>query len=99
MTYLSGYEISNKQPNIRVVYIPDIKIYNTITNLFTESSNAGIMLMQFGAACVKALSFEGVQSLRNEKFDLVILHAALTDCFLSFVYELKVCSFFIHIHK
>ncbi|MPC94841.1 hypothetical protein E2C01_090029 [Portunus trituberculatus] len=41
-------------------------------------------------ACNKALAYEGVQRLNEEKFDLVLLYTDLTDCFLSFAHKLKV---------
>lgn len=63
-------------------------------NLFTTNHHIAIasIYKEMEVACVNALANEGVQELNNERFDLVMLHSSINDCFLSFVHQLQVCS-------
>ncbi|MPC54461.1 hypothetical protein E2C01_048378 [Portunus trituberculatus] len=94
VTYLSGFESTKERPNIRVVFVPDVQILKKLRNLFTDNVNTAFAAIfdDMLEVCVKALSYEGVQRLNDEKFDLVILHAGLTECFLSFAHKLKVSA-------
>ena len=95
VTYLSGYEKSSSHPNIKVVVVPDVNILNKMPNIFTTNmfTVLGAMYNDLKKACIKALEYEEVQRLNNEKFDLLILYTDLTECFLSFAHKQKVCSF------
>ncbi|KAK8394676.1 hypothetical protein O3P69_005862 [Scylla paramamosain] len=101
VTCITGYEFSTKKPNIRMVFIPDIQIYNKMPNLFESDSRTAVsfLLELLKTACVKALSYEEVQSLREEKFDLILVQAVGSECFLSFVHELKVPFIFVNPNK
>lgn len=91
---MAGYTVSSKSPNIRVVKVPDeVQILNKVPNLFTNNQHLAMasIMKEMEVACVNALAYEGVQKLRDEKFDLVIVHAAVSECFLSFVHQLQVC--------
>ncbi|KAG0726461.1 hypothetical protein GWK47_036503 [Chionoecetes opilio] len=101
VTYLSGYESSNKHPNIRVIFVPDIQIFNNMQQLFTTDSRTAMtsILDDMKRTCIKALAYEGVQRLVDEKFDLVILHIAFSECFLSFVHNLKIPFIFVNPNK
>ncbi|XP_050735224.1 UDP-glycosyltransferase UGT5-like isoform X1 [Eriocheir sinensis] len=93
VTYVAGYTVSSKSPNIRVVKVPDeVQILNKVPNLFTNNQHLAMasIMKEMEVACVNALAYEGVQKLRDEKFDLVIVHAAVSECFLSFVHQLQV---------
>ncbi|KAG0711502.1 hypothetical protein GWK47_020496 [Chionoecetes opilio] len=72
VTYLSAYESSNKHPYIRVIFVPDIQIYNNMQQLFTTDSGTAMLsiLDDMRRTCIKALAYEGVQRLMDEKFDL-----------------------------
>ena len=94
VTYVSGYELTKPRPDIRVVFVPGVQIFENLPNLFTTKTHTamGSILDAIQTVCVKALGCEAVQSLKDEKFDLVMLHAGLTECFLSFAHNSKVCS-------
>ena len=95
MTYITGYETPKKHPNIRVVFVPDVNVLEKVPSYFNTSSHKALTKIygELQEICLRALAYEGVQSIKNEKFDLVILYAAFTECFLSFVHKLKVCCF------
>ncbi|XP_045120213.1 UDP-glycosyltransferase UGT5-like [Portunus trituberculatus] len=101
VTYLSGFESTKERPNIRVVFVPDVQILKKLRNLFTDNVNTAFAAIfdDMLEVCVKALSYEGVQRLNDEKFDLIILHAGLTECFLSFAHKLKVPFIFVNPNK
>ena len=95
VTYVTGYERSSSHPNIKVVVVPDVNVYEKMPNTFTTNRYAalGAIYKDMSSVCIKALLNEDVQRLNDEKFDLVILYAVLTECFLSFAHKQKVCSF------
>lgn len=92
---MTGYEPYNKSPNIKIVVVPGVNLYEKMHIPFTNIRRPGATMLSIYSdmrtICVEALSYKGVQSLTEEKFDLIILHAALTECFLLFVHKLKVC--------
>lgn len=94
MTYIAGYEPSKRLPNVKVVVVPGVQIFENMPNLFTHTVHTAMtsLIDDMKTVCVDALSYEGVQKLRDEKFDLVILHIGITECFLTFAYELQVCD-------
>ncbi|KAK8394674.1 hypothetical protein O3P69_005860 [Scylla paramamosain] len=101
VTYVTGYEMSSSHPNIRVVVVPDVNIYEKMPNLFTTDTFTAMDAIydDLKEVCIKALAFEAVQRLNDEKFDLLILCAALTECFLSFAHKLKVPFIYIYSNK
>lgn len=94
MTYIAGYEPSTRHPNIKVVLVPGVQIFENMPNLFTTDVHTGMSAIfdDLKKVCTDALGHEGVQRLRKEKFDLLILHMGLTECFLTFAHELQVCN-------
>lgn len=101
VTYVTGYEKSSSHPNIRVVVVPDVNIFDKMPNLFTTDrfTAIGAIYNDMKEVCIKALSHEAVQRLNDEKFDLVILYLALTECFLSFAHKLKVPFIYVNPNK
>ncbi|XP_045119842.1 UDP-glycosyltransferase UGT5-like isoform X1 [Portunus trituberculatus] len=101
VTYISGYKKSSSHPNIREVVVPDVNIFEKMPSLFTTDrfTAIGAIYDDMKTVCIKALAYEEVQRLNDEKFDLVILYAALTECFLSFAHKLKVPFMYINPNK
>lgn len=97
MTYIAGYDLAKRPPNVRVVFVPDVQIFERLPNLFSNEIHTAMSFLydDMKTVCVKALAYEEVQKLRDEKFDLLILHIGLTECFLTFAYELQVCNYLI----
>lgn len=96
VTYVAGYELTPKSPDIQMVYVPDVKIFEKMPNLFTTDPHEAMFAIynDMQVACSIALGYEGVQRLKDEEYDLVIAQAGLSECFLSFAYKLQVCRIF-----
>lgn len=89
---MAGYDQYSESPNVEVVVVPGVQIFEKMPNRFTHKTFDAVIAIydDMKTICVEALASEGVQRLRNEKIDLVILHVGITECFLSFVHEQKV---------
>ncbi|XP_045618502.2 UDP-glycosyltransferase UGT5 isoform X1 [Procambarus clarkii] len=91
VTFVTGYRASKSQTNIREVKVPMIDMSTLLPNLFTRSQTSMLSLMPLLAKnCGDALRSQEFENIQEEKFDLVMISMATTECFYPFINKLKV---------
>lgn len=92
ITILTPYKASKVHQNVREVVLPDMDIAKFTPNLFTSNKVMGPMALAQEAPdiCNNALAHPFTQDVIKEKYDLIMMSAFFSDCFLSVVHQMKV---------
>ncbi|XP_053629391.2 UDP-glucosyltransferase 2 isoform X1 [Cherax quadricarinatus] len=92
VTMVSPFKSSKVRENVHEVVLSGGDLSHHASNVFKENKINFFMTMMniMPRLCVDALGKEEVQNLLKEDFDLVLLSAIMSDCFLSVVHQLKV---------
>lgn len=88
---VTPYKATKVRENVREIIVTGIDISKIAPNMFAGKAHGPIALMKaVPKLCSDALEQQPVQDLLKEKFDLVMLSAFVSECFLTIPYQLKV---------
>lgn len=93
VTLVTSYKAPKPRKNVREIVI-SMDIHHLLPNVFTKSKTVGLTTFMVTAPelCSEALAKEEVQELLEEEFDVALVSAAFSHCFLSIAHQLKVGS-------
>ncbi|XP_063610712.1 UDP-glycosyltransferase UGT5-like [Penaeus indicus] len=91
VTLVTSYKAPKPRKNVREVVV-SLDIHHLVPNMFTKKKTAALATFMVSAPglCSEALAKEEVQELLEEEFDVVLVSAAFSHCFLSVVHRLKI---------
>ncbi|XP_037786964.1 UDP-glucosyltransferase 2-like [Penaeus monodon] len=91
VTLVTSYKAPKPRKNVREIVI-SMDIHHLLPNVFTKSKTVGLTTFMVTAPelCSEALAKEEVQELLEEEFDVALVSAAFSHCFLSIAHQLKI---------
>lgn len=92
ITILTPYKASKVHKNVEEVVLPDMELSKFTPNFFEGGKVSGVfhLAQQGPKMCNDALGHPVTQNLLKEKYDMIMIGMFFSDCFLSFVHQMKV---------